>query len=433
MKVFDASAVYEAFTYMQPGSHIGRISVTIRRDPYTTCLPLQIAPRRRYVSLQPDASYLLIGGLGGIGRAVSAWMVRHGARHLSFLSRSAGLREDDRTFIEELTSLGCQVRIIRGSVTDPNDVTRALEGAPYPVKGVIQMSMVLRDENFTKLTHDNWHATIAPKVQGTWNLHNATLSTDTNLDFFVLFSSISGIIGNPGQANYASANTFLDAFVQYRNNMGLAASAIDIGAVRDVGYLSDNAKLLQSLHASGMRAVTTQELLDSLTVAMTCEPKEYTDHNTRNVFILGLGSSLPLSSHNNRAVWRKDRRMTIYHNDSNTDSSTEISSSSSRLKAYIANAKSDPDVLKGGEATSFFAHEIGKRLFGLLLKSEEEVNVGLPLVDLGMDSLVGIELRSWWKSVFGFDISVLEMLGMGTLEALGEHAAKGLLQKFSHA
>ncbi|KAI4255784.1 MAG: hypothetical protein L6R42_006560, partial [Xanthoria sp. 1 TBL-2021] len=91
------------------------------------------------------------------------------------------------------------------------------------------------------------------------------------------------------------------------------------------------------------------------------------------------------------------------------------------------NAKADSSTLKSAETVAFLAHEIGKKLFSLLMKPEEDLDASLSLVDLGMDSLVGIELCAWWKQVFGFKISVLEMLGKGTLEALGEHAAEGLV------
>lgn len=106
------------------------------------------------------------------------------------------------------------------------------------------------------------------KIQGTWNLHNAAVSAGLNLDFFVLFSSLSGIIGQPGQANYASGNTFLDTIVQYRTNLGLIASAIDIGAVADVGYIAENRDLMKKLTNIGFKALKEQEVLDALVVAI---------------------------------------------------------------------------------------------------------------------------------------------------------------------
>lgn len=145
-----------------------------------------------------------------------------------------------------------------------------------------------------------------------------------------------------------------------------------------------------------------------------------------NNFVLGLGSTVPLDSPANRAVWRRDRRMAIYHNKGGVN--VDAVASGASLKSYIASAKADISVLKTADAMVFFARKIGKKLLALLLKPEDNLNTSLSLGDLGMDFLVGIELRSWWKQAFGFDISVLEMLGMGTLEALGQYAAEGLMQ-----
>lgn len=433
MEVFDAVSPYNAFKYMQPGQHIGRICISIRKSPERTNLDATILDRPITLKLHDLASYLLVGGLGGLGRSISKWMIEHGARHLIYLSRNAGSGPNDELFVHELNSMGCDVQLVQGSVTNSEDVTRAFEGATHPVKGILQMSMVLHDENFSQMSLDQWNAANLPKIQGTWNLHNAAVSAGLDLDFFVLFSSLSGIIGQPGQANYASGNTFLDAFVQYRTNLGLIASAIDIGAVADVGYISQNRDLMMMMTKTGFKALKEQEVLDALLVAMTRKRIRKNDSTNRgsrfvdlNNFVLGLGSTVPLNSPANRAVWRRDRRMAIYHNKAGVN--VDAVASGASLKSYIASAKADISILKTADATAFFASEIGKRLLALLLKPEDSLNISLSLGDLGMDSLVGVELRSWWKQAFGFDISVLEMLGMGTLEALGQYAAKGLMQ-----
>lgn len=433
VKVFDAVSPYDAFKYMQPGQHIGRVCMSLRESPEYTKLDVAIVDRLSTLELSNSASYLLVGGLGGLGRSISKWMIERGARHLIFLSRSAGLRPDDESFVYELNSMGCQVQLVQGSVINSQDVMRAIRVATRPLKGILQSSMVLRDEGFPNMTLDQWNAAILPKVHGTWNLHNAAVSANLSLDFFVLLSSLSGIIGQPGQANYASGNTFLDAFVQFRTSLGLPASAIDIGAVADVGYISQNRKLEGKMSVLGFKALKEQEVLDALEVAMSREEtrihrsdyhsSHFVDHKT---FVLGLGSTVPLNSSASRVLWRRDRRMAIYHNTAGGD--VDTTASSATLKSFIASAKADVSILKSVEAADFLASVIGKRLFTLLLKPEEDLNKSLSLVDLGLDSLVGIELRSWWKQALGFDINLLEMLGMGTLEALGQHAAEGLLQ-----
>jgi aryl carrier-like protein len=114
--------------------------------------------------------------------------------------------------------------------------------------------------------------------------------------------------------------------------------------------------------------------------------------------------------------------MAAYHNDAGT--SVELTTSRDKLKSFIIAANTDPSVISSPETSSLLATEIGKKLFSFLLKTEDELNTQLSLSDLGMDSLVAIELRAWWKQTFGFDITVLEMLQMGTLDALGKYAAE---------
>lgn len=427
-KEFNASSVAEAIKYLLPGTHIGRVGIRIRDVEGQPTLKDGITNPVQKLQLDPEGSYLLAGGLGGLGRAVSTYMVEHGARNLIYLGRRAGQSDADQAFIGELKSMGVNVITVLGNINELDDVSRAVAEARTPLKGVLQLTAVQADENFARLTKEQWDYCLGPKVTGTWNLHHATAGI--KLDFFLLFSSMSAVIGLPGQANYASGNSFLDAFVQYRNNLGLACSSVDIGPVADVGFLSDRGALLQTATLTGFKTLQEQAMLDSLALSMIAKiPDSSKGASTffdPNVFVLGLESTIPLSSPANRTVWKKDRRMAIYHNDSG--SAVDTATSSNKLKSYIANARADPAVLKTPEAASYFAQEIGKRLFALLLRDERDLNTSLGLADLGLDSLVAIELRAWWKQAFGFDISVLEMLGKGDLEALGGHVSERLLQ-----
>jgi hypothetical protein len=139
-KVFDARTIGEAFRYMQKGQHMGKIVLRMPEDTET----LGVVQQQKQLSLNPDASYLLVGGLGGIGRAVSNWMVENGARELIYLSRSAGERPADQAFFRELESQGCRAIAVAGSAANMIDVQRAVNASSKPISGVIQMSMVLR-------------------------------------------------------------------------------------------------------------------------------------------------------------------------------------------------------------------------------------------------------------------------------------------------
>ncbi|KAI0418327.1 hypothetical protein F5X98DRAFT_373799 [Xylaria grammica] len=422
LRMFDASQVQSAFQTMQKGTHIGRFGISM-----ATNLARDVKPRLELPKFQENASFLLVGGTGGIGRALSTFMVENGAKELVFLSRNAGLKPADIDLSIELQSMGCSVIFARGDVCDEAAVSSALLKVTKPIRGIVQLSMVLRDQNFSDMTFEQWTEAVAPKIKGTWNLHHATISQAMDLEFFVLCGSISGHIGQPGQANYASANTFLDSFAQYRNKLGLAASVIDIGAVEDVGVLARNTGLLARMKADGLHALSEQEVLDALAYTMF-RPKpsriskggSSSRYHHPNSFLVGLGPLVP-------STVRKDRRMAVFSRD--TSEEKELVSNEP-LKDLLATADEQPAVLRTDEAVRILSIEIGKKIADMLLLQPEVdmTATNVLLRDLGMDSLVAVELRAWWRQVFRLDISVREILGMGTLGALGKFAADGLLK-----
>ena len=137
--IFDAPHVEAAFRYMQNRQHIGKIVVTIPED-----LNDLATEGDSDLVLRSDSSYVLIGGLGGLGRAVSTWMVECGAKHLIFLSRSAGKSKEDERFMTELQIQGCYTQSFAGNVADPLIVENVVKNAARPIAGVIQMSMILK-------------------------------------------------------------------------------------------------------------------------------------------------------------------------------------------------------------------------------------------------------------------------------------------------
>ena len=140
LKLFEAAHIEEVFRFMQKGQHIGKIVVSMPQDQKE--LPTSLTPQQ--LTLRLDVSYLLVGGLGGLGKSISTWMVANGARHIIYLGRSAGMSEDDKNFFKELRSLGCTVETVIGSVSKLEVVKKAIHGRTIPVVGVIQISMVLR-------------------------------------------------------------------------------------------------------------------------------------------------------------------------------------------------------------------------------------------------------------------------------------------------
>ncbi|KAJ5965134.1 uncharacterized protein N7479_005010 [Penicillium vulpinum] len=426
IKIFSSDGIHDAFRYMQQGIHLGKIVVSMRDNSGHVSAVQNIQQGKRSIQLNSSDAYLLVGGLGGLGRAISMWMVKHGARHLIYLSRTAGTSEDHRGFAQELASMGCHADFVRGSVSNLEDVENAISQAQGRLRGILQMSMALCDRSFTSMTLEEWNTAVDPKVKGTWNLHNASVSANAELDFFVLFSSVSGLFGLPGQINYSGANTFLDAFSQYRLNLGLPACAIDIGLVGEVGYTAEQREPLLNFKTAGIMGtmISESEFLIAIEAAMTSVPSK-----SRSSFGIGIRPHVSMADQRNRLIWKKDIRMSVFYNSA-ASSSTLTSAPGSGLGVFIAQVKGDVGLLSQPESAQMFALEIGKKVFSFLLKPEENLVTSCSLPDLGMDSLVAIEMKQWWKTTFGFDISVLELMGMGTIDMLGEHAARGMLKLF---
>ncbi|KAI0110540.1 putative polyketide synthase [Hypoxylon sp. NC0597] len=417
---FPAALIQDAFRTMQTAAHIGKIVITMPEDlDELNCTP----PIPTSVFRQ-DRTYLLVGGLGGLGRATSNWMIENGARHLTFLSRSSREGPETSDFLEELRSQNCQVQLVAGSVNNMSDVQLAVQSATRPIAGVINMAMALKDVGLTEMTFSDWTTAIEPKVQGTWNLHNAITS---DLDFFLLFSSFSGIVGQPGQANYAAANAFLDAFVQYRHRNGLVASVIDVGVMDEVGFVSQNIKIRDRFERSGMHLLREQHLLDAIAVALArSKPSSIRSQNGEGVYdnpsqvLLGFITSTPISSPSNRVAWKRDSRMAIYHN---LDKSTEVATTNAPKKSLKSLLESESSE-KG--KTQIIAKAIAGALANFLIKEEEDVPLDTPLNELGIDSLISVEIRNWIRQQSGVDVNIFTIVQSSSMLSLGDYVRKAM-------
>ena len=223
-----------AFRYMQQAKHIGKIVLT--------------APAAESATIDPTATYLITGGLGGLGLAVATWLAEQGARHLLLLGRSTPKVEAQQQ-LDQLRALGVAITVVQADVTDRAQLQNALAQVDscYPLRGVIHSVGVLDDGLLAGQSWARFTKVLAPKLAGTWHLHELTQALP--LDFFVLFSSMTGLLGNQGQANHAAANAFLDAFVYYRRAQGLPALSINWGGWSDIGVAADLVRANRQLMA----------------------------------------------------------------------------------------------------------------------------------------------------------------------------------------
>ena len=421
LKVFKATEVRDAFRYMQKGQHIGKIVVTMPEDP------AEFGPsvKKQGAKFRSDASYLMVGGFGGLGKSVSNWMVENGARHLIFLSRSAGDSDADKSFIKELEHQGCGVQTIKGTVTDLESVKAGLAKAEKNIAGVFVLTMVLRDKGIMDLSHDDWFACADPKVVGAWNLHQALEGQD--LEFFISFSSISYVVGQIGQANYSSANAYLAAFAQYRHSLGLPASVLNVGVMNDVGYVVENQALLDQFKALSFYILGEQELLDSISYQMAHQqPAKNAEGTFTNPaeLAIGLKSTKPLADPQNRVVFKRDIRMAAAHLKDADDG--DGAGGNEDLGQFMKNVHADPGMLNVEVNLEFLTRSIGECVYNLMSRPVDEYDPAMSLSGLGVDSLVSIEIRNWWRHTLGVNTSVLEIMGSSSIAMLGKLAADGI-------
>ncbi|CAL9650217.1 3-ketoacyl-CoA thiolase (plasmid) [Streptomyces sp. enrichment culture] len=210
---YDVREAPAAFRYMAQGRHTGKIVLTVAR------------------ALDPDGTVLLSGGTGELGRRVARHLVTaHGVRHLVLTSRRGPAAPGTEELVAELREAGAStVRVLACDVADPGQAAAALAeaGEQHPLTGVVHLAAVIQDGAVANQTPDGFARVLGPKLTGAWNLH--TLTQDAELAAFVLFSSVAGTLGSPGQGNYGAANAFLDALALHRRRRGLAGTSLAWG------------------------------------------------------------------------------------------------------------------------------------------------------------------------------------------------------------
>jgi myxalamid-type polyketide synthase MxaB len=222
---FPITDVANAYRYMQQTKHVGKVVLT-----FTDATP---------AAIHVDGSYLVTGGLGGLGLQVAQYLADQGARHLVLTSRSGANTEAAQTLVQNLSEQGVAVSVVKGDVANADDVARMLDVAQSqaPLRGVIHAAGLIDDGGVLQQTPERFARVMAPKVLGAWLLHNQT--QDLPLDFFISFSSIASLMGSPGQTNYSAANAVVDMLMQQRRAQGLPGISINWGPWAETGMAAD--------------------------------------------------------------------------------------------------------------------------------------------------------------------------------------------------
>ncbi|KAH7364106.1 BcPKS8, polyketide synthase [Rhexocercosporidium sp. MPI-PUGE-AT-0058] len=403
--VFPISDIETAFKVLSSGNVSGKL-VVVPRDIDTV---KATTSRKKNKLLRSDASYILIGGTGGLGRSMARWMVSKGARNLVLLSRTGSATAKVKDLIDELAGLGATIVVRSCDVVDSaaveNLVTRELVNMP-PVRGVVHGAMVLRDVLFEKMTYKEYTTVIESKVRGAWNIHNAL--KDSPLDFFVAISSAAGAVGNRGQAAYAAANTFLNAFVQYRVGLGLPASSIDLTAVSDAGYLAENAEAAAEVAKNlGSDTICEAEVLALLGAAIN--GRLATACNSHTITGVRIAPSTPF--------WTNDAKFKHLRLAAEELAKSETSSNTDTVVSFHSALKASKTI---EEAQDVVCRGLLSKLPSVLMIEEEDMDITRPLTNYALDSLVAIEVRNFITREFEANLQVLELLSSGSIESLAK-------------
>lgn len=278
------------------------------------------------------------------------------------------------------------------------------------------------------MDYEAWRAAVDPKVNGTWNLHSVFGNAD--LRFFVLMSSIGGIRGYSGQANYAAANSFLNAFVHYRHSLGLPASVINLGVMDEVGFVARTPFVLERFRQQGTHILTIQDLLDTMQLAVANQrPNQYNGSNVLGLAHLNIGFVTKDTGSAPRL--RQDVRLSLVR-DLKQRSASDLNPSDTPLKEFLSSVAADSSVLADPASLEILTKEICRMFCSLLSIAEEKFDASSAVSTLGVDSLVKIEIRKWWHRHLDLDISIFEISSAPSVMHLVHSAIQSLQAKFIH-
>lgn len=402
-RVFPAERVVDAFRTMQQAKHIGKVVVSLAdvqpvvERPATASAPLQLAK---------DSTWIVTGGLSGFGLESARWLAAHGVGYLVLVGRRGLDTPGAREAVDDLTTQGIQVQVLACDISDPAAVARMVEHVRKTcplIQGVLHAAAVFDDALVHNLDAARMEAVFAPKLLGAWNLHQATLGIP--LEHFVLYSSITTAIGNPGQANYVAANAGLEGLAEMRRRLGLPAVCVGWGPIGDAGYLTRNEavrdSLGQRLGKPPLRTLQALDELDDLLPHGSSLAVANFDWNT-------LARLLPSATRGRFAALNRSLK------------STGLSENEADFKTLIAGKSPE-------EVAVIVQQWVVIEVAQILAIGADRIDPTRSLHDLGLDSLMAVELALGLEQRFGIQLPVMMLNESPTAEKVTQRIVEKLL------
>jgi len=361
------------------------------------------------LTIKSDATYLISGGLGGLGLRTARWLVENGARNIALLGRSEPA-EEQRTAIADMEQAGARVRFLRCDVArreQVREVFSILEQEMPPVAGILHTAGVLDDGVLMEQSWERFETVFGAKVYGAWNLHTEARRP---LDLFVIFSSAAALMGSPGQANYAAANAFLDGLARWRRGRGLAGLSIQWGPWADIGMAARTPQ--SAARRESVRAIPPDVGVEALARAIRMQTSEV--------------AVLPV-------VWEKFLQLfprgqepamlaEIVREVRGRSGAEEAGLGAREFLAKLAEA---PAPQRRGMLIDHIRTQIAA-VMGMASPDEVPANRGI--FELGMDSLMALELRNRLQAELGQPIPATLVFEHPTIEALSDYVLRAILR-----
>ncbi|NET69436.1 MAG: SDR family NAD(P)-dependent oxidoreductase, partial [Moorea sp. SIO1G6] len=401
LTVFSMEEVVSAFRYMQQAKHIGKIIVT-QTGLAKTGQPTNTATEMP-LNFPEDGTYLITGGLGGLGLLVARWMVDKGAKHLVLVGRSSPNHAVVKK-LAELEQAGASVVVEKADVSEFEAMGRVLSKinqSSLPLRGVIHSAGMLSDGVLQNQSWSSFEKVMAAKVQGAWHLHQ--LTKNQPMDFFVLFSSAASLLGSPGQGNHAAANAFLDSLAHYRRGLGLSGLSIHWGAVSQVGEAAERGADVK-VQKQGMGAISPAGVLEALERLISTEAVE-----------VGV---VPI----NWSQWTAR----VYSWPFLAQWQQKIHTSEVSKSEFIEQLKA---VLPSEQKELLTAHVRSQVARVLGISSAQSIGLEEGFFELGMDSLTSVELRNRLQGSLSCSIPSSLVFDYPTVGELVDYLAQKLLDK----
>jgi acyl transferase domain-containing protein/acyl carrier protein len=383
LRVFPFSAAVAAFRLMQSSGHIGKIVLVPDAEAAArTALPPAFAAR-------PDGTYVVTGGLAGFGLETVRWLVGHGARHVALIGRRGLDTPGAADAIAELERTGVTVKALACDVADRTALRKALgevRASMPAIRGVVHAAMVVDDALISDLDGERFRRVLAPKLGGAEHLD--ALTRKDPVELFLLFSSATTLLGAPGQASYVAANAGLEALARRRHAEGLPATAVAWGPISDAGYLARSKSVGDALaRRLGAVPLGAAASLDSLPA------------------LIASGQPMIAFAEVNWGAARRHLPTLAAPMFASLVSGAQSDGVNVELRDRLANCTAE-------EAQQILVSMLRQELGRILRLAPESIDPHRSLSELGMDSLMGVELRLAIESSLKVDLPLLSLAEM---------------------